>query len=123
MSIPETRSKIKALVIPLFKIGCFVLILSISFILGRISALSGNRPKTPLKIIYPPFVTTSIPLYKTSAASNEPDLWAFAGSKTGETYYPKDCPGLTRIKPENRVYFITAQEASDAGYHVSTACK
>ncbi len=123
MSIPETRSKIKTLAIPLLKIGCFVLIVTLSFILGRISALSSTQTKSPLKIIYPPLVTTNIPLYNTSGTSNEPELWAFAGSKTGKTYYPKDCSGLTRIKPENRVYFMTAQEASDAGYHISTTCK
>ena len=123
MSIPETYSKIKSLIIPALKIGSFVLVLGLVFILGRISALSELKQQIPIEVIYPPLVKTNIPQYNQTGTTNEPESWAFAGSKTGKTYYPKDCSGIARVKPENRVYFTTVDEAVAGGYHLSTTCK
>jgi hypothetical protein len=124
MIIPETLLKIKPWGILGLKLASIILILGLIFGLGRISALSASRSSKPIEIIYPPLVKTTIPQYKESGNAIEPDtVWIFAGSKTGKTYYPKDCSGLTRIKPENRVYFTTAKEATDAGYHLSSTCK
>lgn len=122
MSIPETRLKIKSLGITFLKIACICLILGLVFTLGRISALSQKEPTEPIKATYPPLVKTSIPHYSQSGTASEPELWAAAGSKTGKTYYPKGCSGLTRVKPENRVYFSTTQEAEMEGYKKSTGC-
>jgi hypothetical protein len=122
MSIPETPSKIKSWAVLGLKIGSFVLILGLVFILGRISVLATLKQADPIEVIYPPLVKTSIPQYNQAGNTAEPESWAFAGSKTGKTYYPKGCSGLSRIKPENRVYFTTATEATSAGYHPSTAC-
>ncbi len=130
MIITDTHSKIKSLVIPVLKITCFILILGAVFGIGRISALSETSKTAPIEVIYPPLIKTSVPQYQdkgTAPASSPtittPSNWLYAGSKTGKTYYPKDCSGLTRIKPENRVYFITAAEAQAAGYHITTTCK
>lgn len=123
MSIPETLLKIKPLGIIILKIASLILILGLVFALGRISALSDQTEAEPLEIIYPPLVKTTIPQYKQAGNSSEPDSWGFAGSKTGKTYYPKGCSGLNRVKPENRVYFTTSNQAELAGYHLSTTCK
>lgn len=122
MSIPETLLKIKPLGSIFLKLASLVLILGLVFSLGRISALSAPQTTEPIEVIYPPLVKTTIPHYNETGNTTEPESWVFAGSKTGKTYYPKDCSGLTRVKAENRVYFTTAEEATRAGYHASTAC-
>jgi hypothetical protein len=123
MSIPETLLKIKPLGVVILKTACLILILGIVFSLGRISGLSVTQTTEPIEVVYPPLVKTSVPQYNQQGNSTEPESWAFAGSKTGKTYYPKDCSSLTRVKPENRVYFSTRDQAVTAGYHASTACK
>lgn len=123
MSIPETHSKIKSLATQILKAASFVLILGLVFVLGRISVLSVTNQGEPIEVIYPPLVKTTVPQYNQTGNTNEPEHWAFAGSKTGKTYYSKDCTGLARIKPENRIYFVTAQEALAAGYQLSITCK
>ncbi len=123
MSIPETFIKIKPWGISILKILSIVLILGLVFTLGRISVLSKAQTDEPIEVIYPPLVKTNIPQYKETGNTGEPESWAFAGSKTGKTYYPKDCAGLARVKPENRVYFTTPQQAETAGYHPTTTCK
>lgn len=46
---------------------------------------------------------------------------AFAGSKNGSKYYTPGCAGLERIKPENRVWFKNAEDATLQGY-TAAAC-
>ncbi len=41
---------------------------------------------------------------------------AFAGSKNGTKYYTPGCAGLERIKPENIVWFQSAEDATLQGY-------
>ncbi len=123
MSISDILLKIKPLGILILKIACIILLLGLVFSLGRISALSQNNSREPLQILYPPLVKTAPILYGDIKNAAEPESWMFAGSKTGKTYYPKGCSGLTRVKLENRVYFSTTQEAENAGYHISTTCK
>ncbi len=49
--------------------------------------------------------------------------YAFVASKTGSKYYPVDCGSVSRIKPENRVYFATETAALEKGYERTSACK
>ena len=44
-------------------------------------------------------------------------------SKNGTKYYLPGCSGIDRIKPENRVFFDTEEQALDAGYEISKNCK
>lgn len=46
---------------------------------------------------------------------------AFAGSKNGTKYYTPGCAGLERIKPENRIWFTSAEDATLQGY-TAAAC-
>lgn len=47
----------------------------------------------------------------------------FVASTGGTKYYPIGCGSVSRIKEENRVYFVTEDEAKAAGYDRTTACK
>lgn len=40
----------------------------------------------------------------------------FVASKSGKKYYPVDSAAGSRLKPENRVYFATEEEARGAGF-------
>ncbi len=44
-------------------------------------------------------------------------------SNNGTRYYYPSCSGLARIKPENRVYFDTVEEAETAGFSLAENCK
>jgi hypothetical protein len=47
----------------------------------------------------------------------------FVASASGTKYYPIGCGSVTRIKEENRVYFVTEEEAQAAARDRTTACK
>jgi hypothetical protein len=123
MILPETPTKIKHLGKILLEGGLFMTVFGLMFLLGRISALSAHTDPEPIEVIYPPLVSHNIPLYQEGKDSGEPEHWSFAASKTGKTYYPKGCAGLSRIKPENRVYFSTEAEAKTAGLNRSASCE
>jgi hypothetical protein len=59
----------------------------------------------------------------TAEATAVPDApqGAFAGSKNGTKYYAPGCAGLERIKPENRVWFKSVEDATLQGY-TAAAC-
>jgi hypothetical protein len=48
---------------------------------------------------------------------------AFYASKRGKKYYSADCSAGNTIKPENRIYFDTAEKAESAGYSLSASCQ
>ena len=112
-----------------------------------------SQTPEPVTVQYPPLVSTDIPKYQEGVTSQKkqkkpakapkqakssedaPDQedqtdqsdqdtsLPFAASKTGKTYYPKDCKALNRVKPENRIFFLTSAAATEAGYHLSKSCK
>lgn len=45
-----------------------------------------------------------------------PDSMQFVASRRGKKYYPVTSPMGERIKPENRVYFPTANDAEASGF-------
>jgi len=47
----------------------------------------------------------------------------YVASKNGKMYYPLGCSGAKRIKPENEVWFSTAEDAEKSGYTLSVTCK
>lgn len=46
----------------------------------------------------------------------------FVASKNGSRYYPVDCKSSSRIKPENKIYFNTADDAQRAGLVLASGC-
>lgn len=47
----------------------------------------------------------------------------FVASKNGTKYYGITCSAGKSIKEENKIYFATADDAINAGYTPSTACR
>jgi methylphosphotriester-DNA--protein-cysteine methyltransferase len=46
----------------------------------------------------------------------------FAASKKSDIYHCEECPIVKKIKPENLIWFNTAQEACNAGYSPCSIC-
>jgi DNA/RNA endonuclease YhcR with UshA esterase domain len=46
----------------------------------------------------------------------------FVASKKGTRFYPVDCKSSARIKPENKIYFNTADDAQRAGLTLASGC-
>lgn len=97
-----------------------------SFELGR---LSNENSSGGLKIDYPgqsngtvePLKTTQTSPNTANVASASTGKNFFASSK-GTKYYTISCTAGKTIKPENRVYFTTGEEAVAAGYTLSGSC-
>ncbi|KKR47300.1 MAG: hypothetical protein UU22_C0047G0005 [Parcubacteria group bacterium GW2011_GWA2_40_8] len=47
---------------------------------------------------------------------------AYVASKSGEKYYPLECPGAFRIAEENMIWFGTKEEAESVGYTMAKSC-
>lgn len=47
---------------------------------------------------------------------------SFAASQNGTVYYPVGCSALSRVQPENRIYFSSSAEAETLGYTLSKSC-
>jgi hypothetical protein len=46
----------------------------------------------------------------------------YIASKSGKKYYPVGCKSANRIKPENRVFFESQEEALRLGLELSSTC-
>ena len=46
----------------------------------------------------------------------------FVASKNGTKYYLPSCSGANRIKEENRIWFVSEQEAESSGYEPAKNC-
>ena len=44
-------------------------------------------------------------------------------SKNGKRYYYPHCGGVNRIKPENRIYFETTEQAEKKGLTLASGCE
>lgn len=56
-----------------------------------------------------PFLTNIIPIRAPVSA-------AFVASRRGKNYYPLSSKNAESLKPENRIYFESTEEAEEAGY-------
>lgn len=147
MIIPNTAEKIKAW--GRGSQGFRVLaILAVVFYGGAMFML-GTAIKSPstassqgLQVMYDPTLDSSLEYLKTgqeksvskgsgtgsagvsgSAQGTFSTDAAFVASSGGTKYYPIGCGSVSRIKEENRVYFVTEDEAKTTGYDRTTACK
>jgi hypothetical protein len=128
MSIKETLEKIK----PFYTILVIILIASIFFALGRLSAKESQ--KTPINIAYYPKNQSATALNSALTSSttisqmkpNEQEIQEdgpVIGSKSGKKYYFPWCGTVKRIKPENQVKFSSILEAKSAGFSAGGNCK
>lgn len=126
MSIKEILEKIK----PFYILILLLLVSSIFFALGRLSALEEKH--TPIKIEYPNKTQASSVINAISAGSGEAKLpmvettsnsGQVIGSKSGKKYYFPWCGTVKRIKPENQVHFASIELARKAGFTPGGNCK
>lgn len=83
-----------------------------SFGLGRLSVFEDKKQQEDVKIIVP----------KLSNLDIDETKFAFVASKNGTKYYPINCKSASRIKTENKIYFLTEDEAKDSGLERSSTC-
>lgn len=107
-----------------------------SYKIGQQSAASKKADISPtITIEYPPYVAEAtmikenmarIPQKAPAEAVQQTQTNLGTGNyvtaKTGKVYYPKDCSGVNRIKPENRVYFNSKEELHARGFTLAKAC-
>lgn len=140
MSIQEIVLKIKGwagdydleklhLVIQVLILGVLGLSLALmGYFVGRMQSLRQSVHAEPIQVLYPPQVETVCETPPLEKPINQPQVGQlepqgnYVASKTGKTYYPKNCKSVNRIKPENRVYFTTVREAIDKGLTLSKSC-
>lgn len=86
----------------------FLLIALVGFGLGRLSALSAQKP--PME---PEFQTAGLAPAK---------IGELVASKNGKAYYLPACSGADRIKEENKIWFSSRKEAENLGYKPAANC-
>lgn len=122
---------------PFYNLILVLVIASIFFALGRISALEGNR--TPIKIEYPNANQSASVIQASSprATLGEDQITPMSSvggsvvevsgevvaSKNGTKYYFPWCGSAKNIKPENMVKFVSVELARKAGYTAAANCK
>ncbi len=131
MSINDLLQKVK----PFYNLILILIIASIFFTLGRLSALEERH--MPIKIGYPNASETANVLTGNSAITPESNVDSgearllptereggqVIGSKNGKKYYFPWCGTVKMIKPENQIKFSSIEEARKAGYLPAANCK
>ena len=82
-----------------------------SFGLGRMSVVEQDTARE-VSIIVPDLAPLDI----------DESAFSYTASKNGTRYYPIGCKSADRIKEENRVYFMTEEEAQDTGLTRAAGC-
>ncbi len=93
-------------------IAIIILTSTASFGLGRLSIIEQVRAKDDVEIIIP----------RLSNLKVDESKFKYLASKSGTKYYPMGCKSANRIKPENRVYFNTVDEAEESGLTLASGC-
>lgn len=92
-----------------------VLLGSIGFAIGRLSATTKTEPVT----IFPAVQENSV---SAGILSTKQGSDPFVASRNGKRYYPINCASAARIKDINRIYFASESQASAAGYTQAANC-
>ncbi|MEI6843033.1 MAG: hypothetical protein WCK48_00780 [bacterium] len=133
MSIKEIAEKVKSEIARFYTPILLLVVASIFFALGRISAL--EEQKTPVRIFYPNGSQTGSTINSLSQSAGIGGGQTGAnpasgqgseqviGSKSGKKYYFPWCGTVKMIKPENQVTFASIADARSAGYVPGGNCK
>ena len=120
----------------------FILIALISFGFGKISNYSLNNPPLEINDSQVDFVEnflktenktsegkvlsdtskTAVSTNKNSDNKNDKKEKQLVGSVNGKKYHLPDCHNAKRIKPENQIWFSSAEEAEKQGYEPAKCC-
>lgn len=93
-------------------VAIIVLTATASFGLGRLSIVEKYKADDQVAIIVPKLDNLNV----------DESLFNYVASKNGTKYYPTDCKGAARIKDENKVYFMTMEEAEESGLGQAANC-
>jgi hypothetical protein len=120
MSLEQIKEKIK----PFFKfnhlfLNLLILILFVTLGIGLFLMYKGvEKAEAP---------TIEKGVFTPEFRILDPKIGDMAGkivaSSGGSVYYYPHCGGLARIKPENRLYFDSAEEAENAGFSLAKNCQ
>ncbi len=111
-------------------LACAMCLLAlISFGLGRLSVQ--GKQQVPVALVMPPLPATSSNQYAHNVSPSKampqnalpPQSGAYVASKSGSVYHLPWCSGAKRIKEENKVWFMSKEEAERAGYRPASNCK
>lgn len=101
-----------------------ILVASASYGLGRLSVASeGQNIPIYVQEAHLPSITASV--YAESYVKNAQAVESVSvvASKSGTKYHFPWCSGAQRIKEENKILFMSTQEAREAGYEPAANCK
>ncbi|MGA1046697.1 MAG: hypothetical protein ACO3UU_01710 [Minisyncoccia bacterium] len=110
-----------------------ILIGGSGYLIGNINAIESNL--SDIQVVYPDAIAiqseTKIEAIKSDQTITKPiDNTAstvatdkIVASKNGKRYYYPNCGGINRIKPENRIYFDTKEQAEAKGLTLASGCK
>lgn len=124
-SIKDLGQKIK----PFYNLFLILVIASIFFALGRISAILDRKepikivnsgPNMSANVVSATSVTESENPAETPVVSTSGEV---VGSKNSDKYYFPWCGTAKRINPDNLVKFASIEEARKAGYTPGGNCK
>lgn len=91
-----------------------------AFGLGRLSALKEAGPR--LVINGAPEVSSNAAAVGLVSQEEAQSGGVLVASKSGSKYYLPTCSGASRIKEENKVWFVSAEEAEASGYEPAANC-
>lgn len=108
-----------------------ILIGGSAYLIGNMNALESNLSE--IQVVYPDAIAIKsdtkveeIKSNEVSSANNQKTNLAtgnIVASKNGKRYYYPNCGGINRIKPENRIYFETKEQAEAKGLTLASGCK
>lgn len=108
-----------------------ILIGGSAYLIGNMNALESNLSE--IQVVYPDAIAIKsdtkveeIKSNEVSSANNQKTNLAtgnIVASKDGKRYYYPNCGGINRIKPENRIYFETKEQAEAKGLTLASGCK
>lgn len=134
MRIPEILKSFKGQLLRDIYLVLLVFLVGLgSFGLGRLSGLSDTQPDVRIcrlddtslsQTSDAPSEPTSVPqITETSLEASASAAGSYVASKNGKAYHLPWCSGAQRIKPENKIWFKTKEEAQSAGYAPAANCK
>jgi uncharacterized protein YpmB len=107
-----------------------ILIGGSAYFIGKIQTLE-SRSNT-IQVVYPDAIAIKTDAINTpnqvvasinGAVETNSPIGKIIASKNGKRYYYESCSGINRIKPENRIYFDTKEQAEAKGLTLASGCK
>lgn len=117
MTITEAHDKCKTLIAKVPRdaliLAILVLASSLSFGLGYLAGLDAAMPIDDV------LETQAI----STDSTGSPQAGQVVASKSGTKYYLPGCAGADRISDANKVWFVSAEAARNAGYSPASNCE